>query len=166
MNYRRDYAYANELRYLTLIGGAPAAPLPLPKKEQVFAVEDMDLAAAIEASKRSYEAEQLTPSGDYDATLAKALLNSLETEKQDKAKRVANSITTTSSANSIRLLSSRPTNLKKTVQASAKIGNNPATNYTAYVSDGVFVEQVVRGGKRRTKKTKLSKRKTKRNIKK
>ena len=48
MNYRRDYAYTNEIRYLTsLIGGAPVAPLPLPKKEQIVAVEDMDLAAAI-----------------------------------------------------------------------------------------------------------------------
>lgn len=157
MNYRKDYAYSNELAYLTsLIGGAPAAPLPLPKKE-VFAVEDMDLAAAIEASKRTYEAEQLTPSGVYDATLAKALLNSLETEKKDKAKRVANNI---------RLLSSRPEGTQKIVQASAKIGNQPATEYTVHVGNGVFVEPTVHratseGGKRRTRKVKMTKRKTK-----
>jgi len=159
IDFRKDHAYQREIEYLTeIIGGTPV-PSSLPKKEQVFAVEDMDLAAAIEASKRSYEAEQLTSSGDYDTTLAQVLLNSLKTKKQDNAKRVVKS--TTSSANSIRILSSRPINLKKTVQAIAKIGDKPATNYTAYIGDGVFVEQVVRGGKRRTKKTKLSKRKTK-----
>jgi len=150
MDYRKDHAYSNELAYVTsLIGGAPAAPLPLLKND-VFALEDMDLEAGLEASRRSYEAEQRTPSDD--ATLAKALLNSLETEKKDKATRVANSI---------RLLSSIPADVRKKVQASASVGNKPATNYTAHVGNGVFVEPASSGGKRKTKKTKMTKRKTK-----
>jgi hypothetical protein len=152
MDYRKDHAYSNELAYLTsLIGGAPAAPLPLPKNK-VFALEDMDLEAGLEASRRSYEEEQLTPSDDV--TLAKALLNSLETEKNDKAKRVASSI---------QLLSSRPADadVRKTVHAIAQIGNKPSTTYTVFVGRGVFVEPTSRGGKRRTIKAKITKRKTK-----
>ena len=81
------------------------------------------------------------------------MLNSLETEKQDKAKRVANNI---------RLLSNKQEGTQKIVEARASIGNQLPTTYTADVGgNGVFVEPTVRGGKRRTKKMKLSKRKTK-----
>jgi hypothetical protein len=154
MDYRKDYAYSNELAYLTsLIGGDPVIPSVTSNKEPVFALEDMDLEAGLEASKKAFEEEERKAQSE-SSDLKKALLASLLTAQQKTGKQTA-------SVNQIRLLSSIPADVRKTVQAIAKIGNKPATTYTAYVGNGVFVEPTSSGGKRRTRKAKMTKRKTK-----
>ena len=158
--YRRDYAYAHEMDYIRalMIGGViPQEPESKPKSkpEPVFTTGGTDLAAAIEASEKTYEEEKLKKS--HDSAIQIAILESIITAQKEDLKR---------KTHNIRLLSSIPLEIQKTVEASAKIGNQPATTYKVHVGKGVFVEPTVRGatvlgGKRRTKKMKLSKRKTK-----
>ena len=153
--YRRDYAYAHEMDYIRalMIGGViPQEPESKPKSkpEPVFTTGGTDLAAAIEASEKTYEEEKLKKS--HDSAIQIAILESIITAQKEDLKR---------KTHNIRLLSSIPLEIQKTVEASAKIGNQPATEYTVHVGNGVFVEPTVLGGKRRTKKMKLSKRKTK-----
>lgn len=156
-DYRKDHAYSNELAYVTsLIGGAPVVSSVAPVKEQVFAVEDMELKAALEASRQTYNAEQKKASNN-SININKAILASVITAQEETLKR---------ESNNIQLLKRRPDSVIRTVRASASVGNKPATNYTAYVGNGVFVEPASSGGKRKTKKMKMTKRKTKRNIKK
>jgi hypothetical protein len=128
----------------------------VPVKEQVFAVEDMELKAALEASRQTYSAEQKKASNN-SININKAILASVITAQEETLKR---------ESNNIQLLKRRPDSVIRTVRASASVGNKPATNYTAYVGNGVFVEPASSGGKRKTKKMKMTKRKTKRNIKK
>lgn len=170
MNYRKDYGYQHIMNLIqSLSGGANNATSV--KEEQMtqtkFVPEDMELAAAIEASKKAFEEEEAkrigqTPDPEIQerADIEKAVLESLETASVNTQRKPQISNTKLSANNVLRRMS----NITATIS-----GNATQYEVTVYkASNSVNTPSiVVKGGKRKThKKANKKNRKTKRHIKK
>jgi len=190
IDYRKDHGYQNMMNYISSLSGgannAQSAQLQqAANTTPKFVPEDMELAAAIEASKKTYEEEQAkkknstNTAAQAEADLAEAVLKSLESAKQEGVKTATSEQLNAPSNVQQPIKNAKPALsandvLRRMSNITATIAGN-STQYDATVykaSNSPLVSNASKGGKRKLRTLRIAKksqhrhRKTKRHIKK